>query len=265
MKGADLLPALNRTVEIARQRAAGRIPIVGIGGAQGAGKTTLLQALQAEVSGVAAFSIDDVYRTGAQRAFLSRDVHPLAVTRGPPGTHDLDLLNDTLRALLAAGEGSRTPIASFDKAADERRPASQWPVFEGRPEAIILDGWCLGALPQAPAELSAPVNALERFEDPAGTWRRWVNARLTDYQPMFARLDAILYLAAPSFDVVLDWRLQQEAQTLGREMTDDDRARIARFIAHYERLTRHMLAGGRRSEVTVRLDADRAVLGVDYS
>src|SRR5690606_41673735 len=70
--------------------ASGRPPVIGVVGAQGCGKTTLARAAAGRF-GAAQISIDDVYLTRAEREALARDVHPLLLTRGPPGTHDLRL------------------------------------------------------------------------------------------------------------------------------------------------------------------------------
>ena len=40
-----------------------------------------------------------------------------------------------------------------------------------RPDLVIFEGWFLKVPPQAPGALRAPLNALERDEDPDGTWR----------------------------------------------------------------------------------------------
>ena len=90
-----------------------------------------------------------------------------------------------------------------------------------------------------------PVNALEAREDAEGHWRRYVNACLAGgYADFFAGLDLRLMLRAPSFACVHGWRMEQEAG-LSRDarsarpaMTD---AELARFIAHYERLTNWIL------------------------
>ena len=140
------------------------IPVIGIAGAQGSGKTTLVRAA-AERLGAAHLSLDDVYLTRAERQAMAREVHPLFTVRGPPGTHDLGLLERTLAALRAADADSRTPLPAFDKLADDRAPRTDWPVFAGRPSAVLVDGWCLGATPQAEADLAAPVNALEAERD----------------------------------------------------------------------------------------------------
>lgn len=238
----------------------GRIPIIGVSGAQGSGKSTLAREAAARLGGVA-LSLDDVYLTGTERVTLADTLHPLFATRGPPGTHDLDLLEATLDALIAAGPQARTPLPAFDKLADERRSRSDWPVFTGRPLLILLEGWCLGATPQDAAALAEPVNTLERDEDAGGVWRRAANALTADYAARLdARIDALMFLKAPSFEVVLDWRCEQEAGLTAAPVTAARRAELARFVQYFERLTRHMLAGGVRGDVVVELDTDRRPL-----
>ncbi|HAD85315.1 MAG TPA: kinase [Brevundimonas sp.] len=236
------------------------IPLIGIAGAQGSGKTTLARDAAARL-GAAHLSLDDVYLTKAKRQALARDVHPLFAVRGPPGTHDLDLLERTLASLSAAKTDSRSPLPAFDKLADDRAPRTDWPVFAGRPAAMLVDGWCLGATPQAEAELVAPINALEAEQDGEGRWRRAANAALAGpYAEVFARFDAMLFLKAPSFDAVLDWRCEQEAGLMGlppAELPPARRVELAVFIQHFERITRHMLAGGVRADITITLDRQR--------
>lgn len=231
-------------------------------GAQGSGKTTLARAAAARFGGVQ-ISIDDVYLTRAEREALARDVHPLLLTRGPPGTHDLALLDRLVARLSTAGPDDETAIPDFDKRGDDRWPPARWRRVRGRPAAILIDAWLLGATAQSPAELAAPINDLERRDDPDGVWRGWVNDQLAGpYGGWFARFDAIVHLQAPSFEVVLDWRCEQEADLLGVALADlpaAERARLAVFIQHYERITRHMLGGGVRVGTTVRLGADRSV------
>lgn len=264
MTDPRLITAVERLIEAAERPE--HIPLIGISGAQGSGKTTLARAA-ANMLGCAHLSLDDVYLTRAERARMAREVHPLFATRGPPGTHDLALLIETIAALRAAGPDQTTALPAFDKLADDRAPRSQWPGFKGRPRAVLVDGWLLGATPQDEDALSAPVNALERTEDADGVWRRAANARLIDGQGVLtSKFDAILFLKAPGFDVVLDWRCEQEAGLRGIDppaLGKDERAELARFIAHFERITRHMLAGGVRADTVVRLNRDRRVVDMD--
>lgn len=241
--------------------------VVGVCGAQGSGKTTACAVMQRRLQDqglrVATFSIDDLYLTRAERAALARTVHPLLTTRGPPGTHDVALGERVLDALARPGE---TALPRFDKARDDRAPPATWSRFEGPADIVLFEGWCVGARPQAAEALAAPVNTLERDRDPDGVWRTYVNEALAGpYRHLFARLDRLVLIAAPGFEAVLTWRLEQEAKLrarLAREGADASRtlsdAQVATFIAHYERLTRHILAEmPARADDLVSLDAER--------
>ena len=264
MTDPRLITAVERLIQAAERP--GHMPLIGISGAQGSGKTTLARAA-AQALGCAHLSLDDVYLTRAARERMARAIHPLFATRGPPGTHDLALLTATVAALGAAGPDQTTALPAFDKLADDRWPRSQWPGFRGRPRAVLVDGWLIGATPQGEDALAAPINALERTEDADGVWRRAANARLAEGQPVLnTGFDGIVFLKAPGFEVVLDWRCDQEAGLRGIDpsaLGKDERARMARFVAHFERITRHMLAGGARADAVVRLDRDRRVVDVD--
>lgn len=237
-----------------------RPPLIAVVGAQGSGKTTLARAA-AERFRAVQISLDDVYLTRAGREVMAREVHPLFATRGPPGTHDLILLQGLIDALSSAGPDDETLIPVFDKRGDDRRPIEAWRTVRGRPSALLIDGWCLGALPEDAAALSAPINALEAGQDPDGIWRRAVNGFVGgSYAGIVARFDAILFLKTPGFEVVLDWRCEQEAEQLGLAAADlpvDERERLAGFIQCFERITLHMLDGGVRADVTVQLDRNR--------
>lgn len=235
-------------------------PVIAVVGAQGSGKTTLARAAAERFGGVQ-ISIDDVYLTRARREAMAEDVHPLFLTRGPPGTHDLRMLGRLIKALGTARPDDKTLIPDFDKRADDRRPIRDWRIFEGRPRAILIDGWCLGALPEDEADLAEPINALERERDPDGTWRRAVNGFVAGaYADFAARFDAIVFLQAPGFDVVLDWRSQQEADLLKiprSRLPVEERRRLAVFIQYFERITRRMLDGRVVAHTVVPLDRDR--------
>lgn len=258
MIDARLLDAVGSLV--ARHARPGRIPLIGVAGAQGSGKTTLARAA-AQKLGAAHLSLDDVYLTKAERQLMASDAHPLFAVRGPPGTHDLGLMNQTVADLRAAETDSRTALPAFDKLVDDRALEADWPVFTGRPSAVLIDGWCLGATPQAEADLIRPINALEAEQDEDAIWRGAVNAALSGpYADAFRSFDVILFLKAPSFDAVLDWRCEQEAGLMGlapAPLPAERRAELAVFIQHFERLTRHMLAGGVRADVSITLDRQR--------
>jgi D-glycerate 3-kinase len=232
----------------AHAKKSGSASLIGVAGSQGSGKSTTARRIGARLQAaglrVVIRSLDDFYLTRRERQDLAKRVHPLLATRGVPGTHDLDLLHRTIEALQISTAASRTALPSFDKMADDRRPESQWPRHEGQTDLIILEGWCMGARPQAESALIEPINDLEREEDADGTWRRYANRELaTRYAALFSLFDLTILFKAPDFSVVHKWRDEQEeklARSEGRARSMDAKA-IERFISHYERLTRWIM------------------------
>ena len=235
--------------------------VLGVCGAQGSGKSTLAEGLTQRLAArglrAATLSIDDLYLSHAERALLAQTIHPLFATRGAPGTHDTTLGAHLLDQVKA---GQAVVLPRFDKATDD--PALAGTPIEGPLDVLIFEGWCVGARAQDDAALEAPVNDLERQRDPDAVWRRRANLALaTDYADLFARLDRLVLLAAPGFEVVRDWRIQQEHELRARTgegartMSDDE---IGVFIQHYERLTRHILSDmPAYADLTLRLDEKR--------
>jgi len=238
--------------------------VLGICGAQGAGKSTLSHGLASRLKGdglkVAVLSLDDLYLASEARPVA---ISKLFATRGVPGTHDVAL---GARVFDSLKSGRPTHLPRFDKANDRPLPESEWPEITA-PDVIIFEGWCVGARPQADENLATPINDLEREDD--GAWRRAVNEALKGpYATLFSHIARLVLLAAPGFEVVQAWRMQQEhdlsrmlektGKTGAKVMSD---GQIAQFIQHYERLTRYILSEmPERADLTLRLDADRNLL-----
>lgn len=281
------LPLAEHIAAAARGR--GGTLTVGLCGPQGSGKSTTVALLGRLLDGrglrTATLSIDDLCLSRQWRQALAVQVHPLLLTRGPPGTHDVELGLDVLARLAEPGP---VRLPRFDKASDEPRPEADWPVFDGPADVILFEGWCVGARPQPPEALAKPVNALERDRDPDGVWRAYVNASLASrYQSLFEAVDLLIQFRAPSFETVRRWRRQQEhalrrriqessavsgefgpvscdiPHVYGRTMTDDE---LAIFVQHYERLTRHIDAEmPSRADVLIRLGEGREALSLIFA
>ncbi|OZB58405.1 MAG: kinase [Lysobacterales bacterium 14-68-21] len=253
---------------IARAR---RPYLMGLSGLQGSGKSTLARVIrtQAESRGIPTevLSLDDFYYSRSDRELMAREIHPLLRTRGVPGTHEIELLMSVLAGLPNASDKLPVPYPRFDKGRDTRLPPSRWPRVTRPPKLVILEGWALGIRPQTAAALAAPVNELERTEDPDGTWRHWVNKQLRGYQPLWRKLDALIVLQAPNWDVVRRWRSEQEQMLIARHapLAMDDKA-MERFLAHFERLSRHALATlPQLADSCVEYDTERHVIGLNQN
>lgn len=260
------------------QRRCGAPLVVGLNGAQGAGKSTLSTLLEIALSEgfglrVFGFSLDDLYKTRAEREQLAADVHPLLQTRGVPGSHDVELGIELLRALKRGEENAVIRIPVFDKSTDDRCSDAVWREWTGAADVVVIEGWCVGARAQDDAALQIPVNALERLEDPEGIWRRYVNEQLKGpYAELFALVDVQVMIRVPSMDAVYEWRSLQEKKLAERmQYLFDTRqstsllrimgeTEILRFIQHYERLTRSMLDDmPARADVTLNLNDNHKI------
>jgi len=252
---------------IARSR---RPYLLGISGLQGSGKSTLAREVkvQAEAQGLPTevLALDDFYYSRSERESLAQQIHPLLKTRGVPGTHEIELLMSVLAALPHASDKLPVTYPRFDKGRDTRMPPSRWPKISRAPKLIVLEGWALGIKPQLQSALDEPVNAMERDEDPDGTWRHWVNKQLRGYQPLWRKLDALVVLQAPNWEVVRQWRSQQEEELLARHAPlAMDAAAMEHFLAHFERLSRHALATlPALADTCVEYDTQRHVTGLSH-
>jgi len=230
---------------VQHDRKPGRPFVLGISGAQGSGKSTLAElvaVLLGERHGLATatLSLDDFYLPKSARGELGRTIHPLCATRGVAGTHDPALMAATLDALAAAGPGETTAIPRFDKLSDDRLPRPEWTEITGRPDCILLEGWCVGLRAAYLGPLGSPVNALEAEEDPEGVWTRWSAAQLPAYEAIWDWIDYLLGIRLPDLETVIRSRLRQEQGLVaagGDSARAMDEQGVRRFVAHYERHT----------------------------
>ncbi len=236
--------------------------IIGLAGGQGAGKSTVTGILKFIFKkkyglNLCCFSIDDFYKTKTERRKMSKKVHPLFLTRGVPGTHDIGLINKTIKKLKTK-KFKTVLIPKFDKSIDDRLKKNKWQKIKNRPNIIIFEGWCVGARHQKDSELKNPLNPIEKIHDLNLVWRRTVNYYLKNqYKKLFNKLDKLIYLKAPDFDWVFRWRLHQEEKmklTL-KDKKIMSKSEVRNFIMYYERLTKHMMRDLKNiSDLTVYLD-----------
>jgi len=249
--------------------------IIGINGSQGSGKSTITKILQAIIETsfkmkVVSFSIDDLYLTKNQRESLAKETHPLLITRGVPGTHDVKLGISILRKLLE-GKHSEIRIPRFDKSIDDRLPEPSWSSVNGTCDIIIFEGWCVGSQPEDDKSLETPINELEKQNDTDGKWREYVNQELKNsYSELFSLIDILVMLKIPSFEKVYEWRKLQEQKlksTIGNRSSKYTKimcdSEIERFIMHYERVTRHSLNEmPKRSDIVLELGNNHNVKNI---
>lgn len=245
---------LQALVLFIRQR---QLKIFAISGAQGSGKTTLAanlqQALQQTGMSVGVVSLDDYYLGRQARLSLATQVHPLLRQRGVPGTHQISRLQQDLTTHLA---GQSVALPRFDKALDDGVADAA----TCRYDLLIVEGWCLGALPQSPEQLAFPVNELDRLPA-AAHWRSFQNEQLQHfYLPLWPLLQPMLYLQAPDWPTVCMWRQQQEAALWRQRGAGMDKAALLNFMLPFQRWTEAMLCGQLAGPVQIlALDQNRNI------
>ena len=236
--------------------------IIGLSGGQGAGKSTITGILKLILKkkyglNICVFSIDDFYKTKNERLRMSKKKHPLFITRGVPGTHDIALLNQTIRKLKQ--KKFRTVlIPKFDKSKDDRYRKNKWQKIKIKPDIIIFEGWCVGTTHQNNNELKRPLNLIEKKYDENLKWRKTVNNLIKKrYKNIFNKIDKLVFLKVPHFNYIIKWRwLQEQKMKLTTKSKKTmSKTEVKEFIMFYERLTKHMIKNySKISDLTIFLD-----------
>ena len=224
--------------------------VIGINGAQGSGKSTLTKILarlleQGFAKHVVSLSIDDLYKTREQRQQMAETIHPLFMTRGVPGTHDVEMGLELFKKLKTTQQ-QQLLLPRFNKAVDDRYQQESWNLINTPVDIILFEGWCVGAIAEDENALITPINQLEATEDPQHCWRQYVNQQLNGpYQTLFSQIDLLIMLQVPDMKQVYQWRALQEQKLAAIESESKQhimsRAQMERFIMHYERITRATL------------------------
>ena len=247
--------------------------MIGLAGGQGSGKTTISSILSLILQKyfklkVFKISIDDFYKTRKDRKLLSKNNHSLLMTRGVPGTHDVDLMLKFFKKVKSKGFKNLT-VPKFNKAIDDRYKKSLWYKIKSKPDVIIFEGWCVGAKAQKVNQLKKPINSLEKVYDQSIKWRSYVNNQLkTKYNTLFKQLDGLLYLKAKNFSLLRNWRLKQErklwAQTKNKKnlkiMNSGD---VINFMQTYQRITQQMFKDAvKSSSIIMNLNKNHQIQNI---
>ena len=246
--------------------------VIGLTGGQGSGKSTISNILKIILKekfnlDTVIFSIDDFYKTRKERIKMSKNLSPLFLTRGVPGTHDTKLLFDSIKNLKKK-KFKKIFIPRFDKSIDDRYPKKKWQKVFKKPNIIIFEGWCVGAQSQKIKDLKVPINALEKKRDKNRVWRNRVNQELKEsYKRIFKQIDLTIFLKVPSFKHVYKWRLLQERKlrkvSKGKRTMSDDQ--VKNFIMFYERITKNMLKDfNKLSHFVINIDDKHRLKSIKY-
>ena len=248
---------------------------VGLAGGQGTGKTTTSSIIKIILEkyfqlNVFKISIDDFYKTRKERILLSKKIHPMLLTRGVPGTHDINMMLNFFKKVKNKKFKS-FQLPNFNKAIDDRFAKKYWYNIKKKPDVIIFEGWCVGAKHEKKSSLNKAINSMERIKDPKKVWRKYVNRQLKQkYKDLYSQLNCLIYLKAKNFSLLQKWRLKQENKlwlkskktSKHKIMNKDD---VISFMQTYQRITENMFKKMTNyASILVNLGSDHQINSVKY-
>jgi len=202
--------------------------------------------------------------SGLRALAAANPTNALLAGRGPPGTHDLELLSSVL-ADLREGNGVHLPV--FDKSLHGGQGDRAGSVHFDSADVFVLEGWSLGFAPleqqlvkerweASRVARTHPLDSLVQINDNLAA----VEAATE------GKFDAHIRIRPPGdeYGVVYAWRLEQEHKMKekngGEGMSDDQvRAFVDRYMPVYE-----MWAGNKvdRPTLSLTFGPEREVLDV---
>ena len=221
---------------------------VGLSGGQGTGKTTISSLIRIILTkyfklNVFRISIDDFYKTRKERINLSKRVHPMLLTRGVPGTHDINMMLNFFKKSKIK-KFKRFKLPTFNKAIDDRYNKNKWYDLKMKPDVIIFEGWCVGAKSEKNISLKKTINSMEKLKDKKQVWRKYVNNQLkSKYKKLYSQLNCLIYLKAKNFSLLQKWRLKQERKLWVKSKVKSkimSRGDVLNFMQTYQRITQNM-------------------------
>ena len=206
--------------------------IIGFSGLPGSGKSTLgswINSVSRELSlDIKVISLDDFYLPGYEMDIAMKG-NPWNVPRGFPGSHSIDLLNQSLETFLGTGVLS---CPTFDKSLrDGKGDRSGW--HEIKTKVLILEGWFVGCEP-----VSNLININDTSEDEFNSslsqcerdYRILIQESLIKYSNIWKKLHKVWHLKSSKFNNIILWKSLQEDEMIKLKGTGLKGKNLSNFI-----------------------------------
>ena len=237
-------------------------------GSQGVGKSTLVEIIKTNVNNhhdkkVLILNLDNYYLTKKQRLELSMKEHLLLKTRGVPGSHDLKKLFEDIDSFDKRGYCLDLPI--FNKLIDDRSSEKKNSI---KADILILEGTCCGCPPIKEKYLFRNINMVEKYKDNEFIWRNYYNDQLiNNYAKLFALFDKQIFLKAPSFSFIFNWRLKQEILNAKKNQSKVmmNKENLTEFLSHYEKITKWMLRNMNHADLILNINKNQKITKILYN
>ena len=239
------------------------------GGSQGIGKSSFINIISKTIEKfynkrILLLSLDNYYLSKKQRLLLSRKKHKLLITRGVPGTHNIEKLVKNINQFNKEKYPITIPL--FDKLTDDKSKSIK---MKTKFDILFLEGWCCGSSEIPKKILYKNINNLEKIKDPKYQWRNFYNNKLKmEYKKLFKLFDELIFLKTSSFDNVFKWRFKQEKynQSKNKKSKRMSADEIKIFIQHYEKLTKWMLKDlNKKAQIVIKFEKNHKISSVNFN
>ena len=239
------------------------------GGSQGIGKSSFINIISKTIEKfynkrILLLSLDNYYLSKKQRLLLSEKKHKLLITRGVPGTHNIEKLVKNINQFNKGKYPITIPL--FDKLTDDKSKSIK---MKTKFDILFLEGWCCGSSEIPKKILYKNINNLEKIKDPKYEWRNFYNNKLKmEYKKLFKLFDELIFLKTSSFDNVFKWRFKQEKynQSKNKKSKRMSADEIKIFIQHYEKLTKWMLKDlNKKAQIVIKFEKNHKISSVNFN
>ena len=209
--------------------------LIGFSGLPGSGKSTLGAWIDSVARAlglsIKVISLDDFYLPGKEMD-IAMIGNPWNVPRGFPGSHSIDLLNQSLNDFMQTGV-LNCPL--FDKSLRfGKGDRSGW--CNLRPKVLILEGWFVGCEPISNIEQIDHLSDHKcnlRLSESEKDFRVSIQKSLIEYSQIWKKFDKIWHLKSSKFNNTILWKTQQEEEMIklkGSGLKDNGLVNFIRMI-----------------------------------
>ena len=235
--------------------------ILGFTGLPGSGKSTLgfwIDSVARELSlDIKVISLDDFYLPGQEMDFAIKG-NPWNVPRGFPGSHSLDLLDQSLDSFLKTGV---LKCPTFDKSLrDGKGDRSGWCEF--KPKVLILEGWFVGCVPVSDLRTIDYLNH-DKFDlsltQAEKDYRVVIQKSLQEYSQIWNKFHKIWHLKSSNFNNITLWKTQQENEMIKLKGSGLKGNNLSNFIRMIQAAIPQQSLSFINSDTTVEINQNRRV------